>query len=607
MREANTTLEILQDRGRRGLPLERIYRHLFDPELYLRAYGKIYRNTGAMTKGTTEETVDGMSLKKIQNIIELLKQERWQWTPVRRTYIPKANGKTRPLGIPTWSNKLLQEVLRNLLETYYEPRFSDLSHGFRPQRGCHTALKAIWLKWNGTIWFIEGDIKGCFDNIDHQVLLKILQRDLHDERLIKLIDGLLKAGYMEDWKYNDTLSGTPQGGIISPLLANIYLTELDRFVEDWLISEYTRGERRQINKVYNRITATISRYRKRGRIEEAKQLARLRDRTPSVEHFDENYRRLRYIRYADDFLLGFIGPRKEAETIRQRLEEYIRENLKLTLSMEKTHITHAGDDKAHFLGYEIGTYPRTNAFRYSNGNIKLLMPQRVIHKVREAYSKAGKVIHRREMARESDYTIITQYQSVLRGLYNYYCLANNVGSRMNHIRWILETSLTKTLANKFKCKVTEIFQRYQVRIAGVPNTLRVIIERGKKKPLIAYFGGIAFTKKKIERIETEKEPEDLTIKDFWTRGTNPRTEVVQRLLADRCELCGAEGVPLEAHHIRKLADLTKNRGRPLPQWRWIMIAKKRKTLMICEKCHDDIHAGQYDGPSPKGSLESRVR
>jgi hypothetical protein len=445
-----------------------------------------------------------------------------------------------------------------------------------------------------------------FDNIDHQVLLKILQRDLHDERLIRLIDGLLKAGYMEDWKYNDTLSGTPQGGIISPLLANIYLTELDRFVEDWLISEYTRGEKRQNNKAYHRIAALISKRRKQGRIEEAKQLARLRDQTPSVDHFDETYRRLRYIRYADDFLLGFIGPRNEAEIIRQRLEEYLRENLKLTLSMEKTTITHAGDDKAHFLGYEIGTYPRTNQFRCANGNIRLLMPQKAIQKTREAYSKAGRVIHRAEMIHDSDYTIINRYQSVLRGLYNYYCLANNVGTRMHHIRWILETSLTKTLAAKFKCKVSDIYRRYRVRITGVPTTLRVIIERGKRKPLIAYFGGLAFSKKKIER-KTEEEPEDLSIRDFWIRGTNLQAEVVQRLLAERCELCGREGIPLEAHHIRKLADLKKNRRRPLPLWKWAMIAKKRKTLMICAECHDDIHAGRYDDPSPKGSLESRVR
>jgi group II intron reverse transcriptase/maturase len=218
MRKADIYLDVHHSRGLRGLPLERVYKHLFDPELYLRAYGRLYRNAGAMTKGTTEETVDGMAMQKIHEIIALLKLERYEWTPVRRKEIDKGNGKigTRPLGIPTWSNKLLQEVLRSLLEPYYEPRFSLHSHGFRPERSCHSALREIRDYWRGTVWFIEGDIKGCFDNIDHEILLKIIRRDIHDDRLLRLLGGLLRAGYMEDWRYHETTSGTPQGGIIAP-------------------------------------------------------------------------------------------------------------------------------------------------------------------------------------------------------------------------------------------------------------------------------------------------------------------------------------------------------------------------------------------------------
>jgi retron-type reverse transcriptase len=191
--------------------LERVYKHLFDPELFLRAYGKIYRNAGATTKGATAETVDGMSLEKVQGIIGLLRQERYHWVPVRRAEIPKPKGGIRPLGAPIWSDKLVQEVLRALLEPYYEQRFSPHSHGFRPNRGCHSALREIQRTWKGTVWFIEGDIKGCYDNIDHAVLLEIIRRDIHDGRLVRLIEGLLKAGYMEDWRYHDTLSGAPQG------------------------------------------------------------------------------------------------------------------------------------------------------------------------------------------------------------------------------------------------------------------------------------------------------------------------------------------------------------------------------------------------------------
>ena len=230
MQEAETVLNVIRERGERGLPLENIYRLLYNRNLYLRAYGHIASNQGATTKGITAETVDGMSLATIDQIIEALRYERFRWTPVRRVNIPKPNGTTRALGIPTWTDKLLQEVIRMILEAYYEPQFSDHSHGFRPSRGCHTALSDVVLNWTGVRWFVEGDIKGCFDNIDHEVLLSVLGEKLHDNRFLRLLKYLLKAGYVEDWKYGRTLSGTPQGGVVSPILSNIYLAARPRII-----------------------------------------------------------------------------------------------------------------------------------------------------------------------------------------------------------------------------------------------------------------------------------------------------------------------------------------------------------------------------------------
>src|SRR3954452_9603755 len=253
MRDAETTLAIIQERGRKRLHLEDVYRRLFNPDLYLRAYGRISRNAGALTKGVTGETVDGMSLGKIGAVIDDVRHERYRWTPVRRILIPKANGKMRPLGIPTWSDKLLQEVMRSVLEAYYEPQFSDHSHGFRPGLGCDTALQDISQHWKGTKWFIEGDIKGCFDNIDHSVLLSILGEKIHDNRFLRLIENMLKAGYLEQWSFNPTLSGTPQGGIASPLLANIYLDRLDKHVETTISPAYDRGGKKRLNPEYVRL------------------------------------------------------------------------------------------------------------------------------------------------------------------------------------------------------------------------------------------------------------------------------------------------------------------------------------------------------------------
>src|SRR5256884_156874 len=256
MRTADTVFSIIRERGQRGLPLERVQHLLYNEELYLRAYAKLYPNKGAMTQGITDETVDAMSRRKIKGLIDDLRQRRFRWTPVRRIYIPKKKG-TRPLGIPTWKDKLLQEVIRSLLEEYYEPQFSNASHGFRPGRGCHTALQHIQGTWTGTRWFLEGDISKYFDTINHDTLMEILGERIHDPRFLRLIRELLEAGYVEDWKFHLTLSGTPQGAVLSPLLANVYLDRFDQYVEKTLIPEYTRGETRRSNPAYRSLNGTI--------------------------------------------------------------------------------------------------------------------------------------------------------------------------------------------------------------------------------------------------------------------------------------------------------------------------------------------------------------
>ena len=213
MQSAEAVLGVLRERGRKGLPCNELYRQLFNPQLYLLAYGRIYSNHGAMTPGPTQETADGMTIEKIERIIDAMRHERYRFSPARRIYIPKKSGKLRPLGLPSWSDKLVGEVVRLLLEAYYEPQFSGHSHGFRPGRGCHTALREVADAWTGTTWFIEGDISDCFGSLDHSVLESILSEKIHDDRFLRLVRNMLSAGYLEDWRWNATLSGAPQGGL----------------------------------------------------------------------------------------------------------------------------------------------------------------------------------------------------------------------------------------------------------------------------------------------------------------------------------------------------------------------------------------------------------
>lgn len=591
MRTAQTVLTVIQERGKQHKPIERVYKLLFNREFYLNAYAKLYPNNGAMTKGITDETVDSMSVEKVDRMIELLREEKYQWKPARREYIPKKNGKKRPLGIPTWGDKLLQEVMRQIMEAYYEPQFSEHSHGFRPNKGCHTALQEIQM-WKGTRWFIEGDISKYFDTIDHKVLLGILEKNIHDSRFIRLVSNMLEAGYLEDWKFNQTISGTPQGGVISPLLANIYLNEFDQWIAKTLIPKYTRGKRQGSNPHYNTITAEISKARKRGDIKTAHRLEVERRSLPSVNPYDDDYRRCRYVRYADDFLIGFTGSKADAEEIKAEMHGFLEQTLNLVLSEEKTLITNASTQTAKFLGYEVKAqraddYIDSKGRRGANGAIALFVPAHVIEEKCKSFMRNGKVTHRNALLQDDDFSIVQRFQQEYRGLVQYYVLAQNL-SWFSKLYWIMETSLLKTLANKHRSSINKQKVKYKTTTTNTGgktvSCLRVVVERPGKKSLIATWGGLSLVHKRKAVIE-----------DKPYKVYSGRTELIKRLLADTCELCGSKK-NIEVHHIRKLADV-KNKGLSnMPTWAQIMAARNRKTLVVCRECHNAIHNGIINKP-----------
>ncbi|MCB2938883.1 reverse transcriptase/maturase family protein [Streptococcus suis] len=589
MRTAKTILTVIHERGKQDKPLERVYKLLFNRELYLIAYAKLYPNNGAMTKGVTEETIDGMSIQKIDMIIEQLRQETYYWRPARREYIPKKNGKHRPLGIPVWSDKLLQEVIRMILEAYYEPQFSEHSHGFRPKRGCHTALQEIQT-WKGTRWFIEGDISSYFDKIDHDVLITMLSRQIQDGRFIRLIKNMLEAGYLDDWKFHKTISGTPQGGVISPLLANIYLHQFDKWVGEELIPQYKRGNKQKANSAYNRLSRRIKCYQDKGDYKKAHQLIVERRNLPSVDTYDTSYRRLRYVRYADDFILGFTGSKAEAKAIKKQIGDFLNTKLSLELSQEKTLITHATGESAKFLGYEIkaqrvNDYIDNKGRRSANGVIALFVPASVIESKCRQYMKNGKAIHRNNLLHDDDFSIVQTYQQEYRGLVQYYILAQNL-SWFSKVYWYMETSLLKTLAFKHKSSINKMLAKYKTTTTSTNGRtvpcLQVVVPREDKPPLVATWGGISLSYKKKAVIE-----------DAPYQVYGGRTELIKRLLANKCELCGSEE-NIEVHHIRKLADLNKHNGKLVPKWKEIMSARCRKTLVTCRDCHHAIHNGSIN-------------
>ena len=582
---------------------ERLYRILFNEDMYHIAYQRIYAKPGNMTKGVDGKTIDGFSISHIERLIDTLKGETYQPQPSQRVYIPKKNGKMRPLGIPSFIDKLLQEVIRMILEAIYEGSFENSSHGFRPQRSPQTALWSIQKTFNGTKWFIEGDIKGFFDNIDHEVLIAILAERISDNRFLRLIRKFLNAGYVEDWVFHKSYSGTPQGGIISPILANIYLDKFDKYIKEYT-EQFNKGTRRRENPIVKRfghrkaklvakLRKTTDEAERRRLLERIREIVKERLKYPASDEMDAGIKRLKYVRYADDFLIGIIGSKEDCINVKEAIRKFMAERLKLELSDEKTLITNARKH-AKFLGYDVFVRKSNDTHRDKNGHLtrsldhkivlylttetmrKKLLEYNAVKIVVQNGKEIWKPRGRNYMRCLDDLEIISQYNSEIMGFYNYYSIANNspvIDSFYN----IMEYSMYKTYAAKYRTSKKKIIAKYKKNgVFSIPYTNK----RGYEFRREFYDKG--FKRKELpNRYLDDRLPNTIAI-------TGGRNGLIKRLQSRVCELCGSTE-DLEMHHVRKLKDL---KGKS--DWEIKMISRNRKTLAVCSKCHHKIHAGKSD-------------
>ena len=600
MRSPERVLNSLNEHSKdSSYKFERLYRLLFNEELFYVAYQKIASNGGSTTKGSDGRSIDEMSLARIETLIASLKDESYQPHPSRRVHIPKKNGKTRPLGIPAFEDKLVQEVVRMILEAIYEGHFETTSHGFRPKRSCHTALLHIQKTFSGAKWFIEGDIKGFFDNIDHDVLVGILRERISDDRFIRLIRKFLKAGYVEDWTFHNTYSGMPQGGIVSPILANIYLDKLDKYVKEY-IRHFDMGTKRrpgkESNDLANERKRTVRKLKKvKDGTEKAALVARLkaieqeRAAFPNGDEMDGSYRRLKYIRYADDFILGVIGSKEEAQRIKEDIKSFLSASLALELSEEKTLITHTGKS-AKFLGYEITVTRNNHQRRDVQGRLRRTYGKRVRLNVSmatlrdklleygamEIKLRNGKEVWkpkcRSGLIFNDDLEILDRYNRETVGFCNYYLIANNCVV-LHNFRYIMEYSMYKTFAGKYRSTVRKINKKYRL------NKLFTVKYEQKGVIKSRTFYKTSF-KRRTTAFNGSCDIEPYSIADV------SRTNLTDRLKAEKCELCGATG-KLIMHHVRNLKDLKGKES-----WERLMSARKRKTIALCPSCHRLRHLGK---------------
>lgn len=601
MRNPIDVLKLLTEKASvKEYQFERLYRNLYNPDFYLLAYKNIATSPGSMTKGADGLSIDNMSMARINKIIASLKDQTYQPTPARRTYIAKKSNpeKKRPLGIPSTDDKLVQEVVRMLLESIYEPTFSDRSHGFRPKRSCHTALSQIKESFIGVRWMVEGDIKACFDCFDHHVLINILRRRIKDEKFLALMWKFLKAGYMEQWEYHKTYSGTPQGSGMSPILANIYLSELDTFMEEYKTRFDTEPFKRNASKEYGRIGRRYRQAKKRlgegdhskETVQEFKAAQKLKLSTPYADVLDADFKRIQYNRYADDFVVGVIGSKQDALHIKEDLRQFLSEKLNLTLSEEKTKVTHSSE-AVRYLGYDIQVLRNKGAKRCKNGALRrvwygqvfLYVPhekwENKLHELRVMQVKWDenrgrdfwRPMHRNELLNSTDIEIVSQYNSEIRGLYNFYRIAENVGV-LSKFYYMMRYSMLKTYAGKYRTNVSKIKKKYMR--GGV---FRVPYDT-KSGPKVCEFYHDGFRKHNTGYDNVQ----DTLPRYFHYDGRNT---LASRLKAGICELCGNKTDDIHMHHVRVLKKLTGK-----TEAERLMLHMRRKSLALCPYCYQSTLA-----------------
>jgi group II intron reverse transcriptase/maturase len=578
-----------------------LYRLLYKQDLYILAYERIKSHPGNMTPGTDDETLDGFSMAMIEEIITEMKTETYRCKPVRTAYIPKANGKMRKLGIPCTRDKVVQEVVRLILEAIYDSPhgsyFSENSHGFRRSKSCHSAIKDIQTRWSGVAWFIEGDIKSCFDDIDHEILIGVLRKKIRDERFIGVIRKFLKAGYQDmDGTQKNSLAGTPQGGIVSPILANIYLHELDAFVEQ-LQAELEKGVLRKPNPEYRKWQKRRQYLAKIGKIntEEYRELGVRMRKLPSLDPQDREFVRIKYCRYADDWLIGLIGPHRLAEEIKEQIGQYLKSKLNLTLSVEKTRITQARTEDAEFLGYRIrlgrsngeqkqtlSTNASGKTFKRRSTGMQIVLKapmDKLIQRLHQKgfCNKKGQPMHKAPWTQLDEDQIISLYSSINRGVQQYYRPTDN-WDQMQRVQYILKFSLAKTLAAKRQRPITQVIQ-------GKGISIKVKRAKGQER-LITFYRNTDWS---VNRRAFTDSPEIDIVR------MNERLRVRSKL-GWPCVICGATQ-EIAMHHVRHVRKgLTNRDSRGFTR---VMAILNRKQLPVCASCHTRIHRGEYDGLSLK--------
>lgn len=572
---------------------------MYKRDLYIVAYERIKSAPGNMTPGTDGETLDGFSLQTIDEMVQEMRTEQFQFKPVRTVYIPKSNGKMRKLGIPSTRDKIVQEVIRLILACIYEsphgPYFHETSHGFRPGRSCHSALREIRHKWPATNWFVEGDISDCFGSIDHATLITILRKKIRDERFLNLIWKLLRAGYLDlQEDRHESLAGTPQGGIASPILANIYLHELDEKVQE-IRARLERGREKRTNPIYKRLEDRKRRVKKKGgtRTKEYRELEKQMWKIPSVVVNDPDFIRIRYLRYADDWLIGICGPRSLAEQVKEEIKIFLSGHLKLELSEEKTRLTHAREEPAQFLGTHIfisrrgaqrvktvSKGPGKPYKRRTTGSETLMdVPlSQLLHRLEKKgfCTASGEPTAKNACISLQPDQMILLYNGINRGLQNYYRFADNF-KHLQRMQYILQFSLAKTLAAKYKCSMRRIFQRF-----GKTITIPVKGKKGKPDREVSFFVNHDWTKQR-DGFQVRNAKVDLL---RWTIKLRTRSK-----LGKACCICEST-VQLEMHHVRHIR---KTGAKPLTGFNAILQVLNRKQLPVCKSCHQKIHHGEYDG------------